>query len=422
MPFNELSELLLFAAMTDYATKMLRGLHNGFTSGPLSHRSFFLRAVLDFISVLAARLDSTGYQHEPVGLERQFTQILERVFLEVSLREPDGNGSLTQEILLWLGKKKGCIEASRKLLFGKCPYPPLTKALLAVSSKALDGGQCCESAFKAALAFMVVAVNGGHINDDDKGPGPDNPLITAIETTSGRPLSDVFALLVRHHPLMPAWVRKTLGNAIDQVTERMKTFPKALVSMVGQELCYLCCVDPDILYRLAKQPKLRQLIAHELVQHPKRPGFTTNIFDVIERVANEEYMTASGEDAVLFNSLYEPSRWHGLWKNMAADYNPDPSYYLSHDTVLVELLTTIYDQQYESHVPRTAEMVGEDGWSLSEDARHMAMEADLSLALTWNHSHDDLSGGDVGGDGRDVNLHTGLVQWIMTGIAGSPSR
>ena len=73
--------------MTDYARKVLRGLHNGFISGPLSHRSIFLKAILDFIIVMEARLDITyGFQYGPAVLERQIAEVLEEVFLEVSLR------------------------------------------------------------------------------------------------------------------------------------------------------------------------------------------------------------------------------------------------------------------------------------------------------------------------------------------------
>ena len=424
----------------------MMGLQDGLMFGPSSHRGIFLRALLASIDASALGRHSSFYSrldrgrdriiHGEGGLVRvcsKTTDLLRAIFEGVLGLEPDGVGPLTETIFLWVSRDKQRMCISRDALFPEeGPCRPFANALLAISCRVLDGGSSGsnEAMLKAALALTVVALNGGHLSDDTKRPPPDVRLLDAIQTIFGVAVLDVVATVVRHQHMMPDWVKKALCDTIDKLSKRDRHFARDLVGMVGEELCCLCLSGVSkISHPLANQPRMRQLLADEIVQHPKRQGFKTNVIDVIDTlVGHMEVLRSTDQpDPILIDGLYERNRWGDLWKNIAKDYH---GYFDSkHEEVLLKFLGRVFEKRRYFKVPGSPSCMRKYGWVLDSYAKSMAMKLDVFKTMvveySRNMSPDDSSSSSSSSGSKEpkaVVVRRGLAKWIMTGLAGSLER
>jgi len=120
--------------------------------------------------------------------------------------------------------------------------------------------------------------------------------------------------------------------------------------------------------------------------------------------------------------LYEPTAWQGLWKNIIKAY--DPGDYLDRK------MWPIVIQELYHEAP--AEMMGNE-WGFLEDLKSSIMQKlGLLDCAAWGgrlEEREDLDNPTgVRGMKRsqqrpnDSGLDSSVIQWMMNGLAGSPSR
>ena len=154
----------------------------------------------------------------------------------------------TNSIMSWLGREIYCLQAISPAIYKR--RGPLLDFFLGVSFARVEGGTDLGSR-EAAIAFIVIGMNGGIVRDP-RGydlPTPpledDDDLQERLERASGLSLVKVVAMMLQHHQeRMERWVRQTFAEAIDKKIMGGKLTIRALVENSALHGLDLLCARP----------------------------------------------------------------------------------------------------------------------------------------------------------------------------------
>jgi len=390
------------------AAALERGL---MTAPTIDLRLRFLKALLVYCDICGKKsygYDLYDHEDEWDGYVATIRAILNRVLTHISEEEADGKGCLTSYLLSWMTKSKNCMRIMSHRIFQE--RDGLARTLLVMSFAALDDGSSSSNGggkkvdketIKAALAFVVVALNRGRpVDVMDFALAPANfdyDLVDMVLSVSGHTVSSLLVLLCTHQVVMSGWVRETFINVISRIGEFQPQLLRKIVKEgMGQELAIMWCNEP--ISSVALERSLHPMIADELTRCPKHEGFTLNIYHAIDMLGQEE-------DYVVWilKQLFHPSRWNNLWENIASDTDTLSEYIESNEIMLSFLLRFEECERFGEFGNNKNLLYKEGtGWGLSDHVKDRMIMLDLAHPLVFKSSH--------------------MLKYIVTRIWGTPER
>jgi len=366
-------------------------------------------------------------------------------------------------LLFWLTSSKERSlnpNGPSEVLFSCSPLPPMTLALAAMSIKALRGvmGQPVVVK-KAATCFLIMAVlteEERQLQQQQQQQGNATMTRTTTTTTTtveasepmgkeemsssvithlwSGSLGNLMTVIVRHYSLLDDWQRALVGRAISLMSLVMKEDFNELVEANCEELVDVYFTRPEDLIMAVEYPRLRQMVIDEVIRDSKQPSNSVNDVIVLEALYTLFAGTTTavrrckgldgagqGDDDDCLRDLYEPIAWQGLWKNIIKAY--DPSDYLNRKMWPV-VIQGLYHEA-------PAGVVGTE-WGFPDDLKSLIIQKlGLLDCAVWGGKLEEREGLDNPTGVRGMRsqqrqncsgIDSSVIQWMMNGLAGSPSR
>jgi len=412
---------------------------HGLTAGAANHRHTFLQAALKCLDVLLLGLEKGSLPgvNNASGISNVVTSAIGYICMVLNgmdLNDPSGTGDCIRIFLCWLIKSDGYTSPIPlvMLLFDFIPFSPVAEALLIMAIRGLQSTSQPNMLKAGALFFLVLIIlkeERDVINTQNQVPSSQGRpqcryIIHCIERVWGGPLMTLMAVVVKNYWVLDEWQKSGVELLLSAL--RREDLHK-LTHIVPEDLLDIYCTTSctDHLRAVMEDPQVRKVVARTITKCPYTlRGNALKILwalFTVHRMANQVLPDHLAE-------LHDPTGRVGMWRNIMEGYNHSDSHQRQ---LLHSIIRVLYHHDVNYHrayyQPHQQPNVMRNGWGFPSDLKAvMVQRIDLMEAVVWEENFVEAESVtyDIWSQRHQIKLqvNTSRAQWLMDGVAGSPSR